>query len=288
MAAKAQPTDWICCTPPNWSRTAELSPPKRVSPQVTTDPSARSCTPPSWSWSAALSPPWSPQPQVTTDPSARMAAKACSVAWICCTPWAAPDLELPNCLRGLMRSVLRNYRQNLALPVAFQHRARHQPTKELSARMAAKAQPADWICCTPLSWPRTAELSPPSSASPQVKMALSPWHHSAKALFVAANCGWSTRAARHSPSSISASSKACSNSTRTRFLAVISLRCFFLKARWAFVLTSWTMEEGRSAKSSACPFGKATFIRSIELRRPQNLNDSSNDQQCIPYLSHII
>ena len=36
----------------------------------------------------------------------------------------------------------------------------------------------------------------------------------------------------------SASSKVCSKSTSTRFLAVISLRHFFPKARWAFVLPS--------------------------------------------------
>ena len=39
-----------------------------------------------------------------------------------------------------------------------------------------------------------------------------------------------------------------------------SLRHFFPNARWAFVLTSWTVEEGRSVRSSECPFSKATFI----------------------------
>ena len=102
-------------------------------------------------------------------------------------------------------------------------------------------------------------------------IALSPWHHKAKANCVAASSGWSTRAVRHSPSSISASSKVCSKSTRARFLAVISLRCFCPKACWALVLRSCTVEEGRSVKSSACPFGKATFILSIELRRPSIL-----------------
>ena len=89
---------------------------------------------------------------------------------------------------------------------------------------------------------------------------LSPWHHKAKALCVAASCGWSTRAVRHSPSFISALSKVCSKSTRTRFLAVISLRCFLPKARWAAVLTSWTVEEGRSVRISVCPLGKVTFM----------------------------
>ena len=40
---------------------------------------------------------------------------------------------------------------------------------------------------------------------------------------VAAGCGWNIRAAGHSPSSISASSKVCSQSTRTRFLSLTSL-----------------------------------------------------------------
>ena len=153
------------------------------------------------------------------------------------------DVELANC-----------HRPSLHNP---------QATTDPSARMAENAFCAAWICCTPLSWSRTAELSPPRRDSPQVTTALSPWHHNAKALFVAASCGWSTRAVRHSPSSISASSKVCSKSNRTRFLAVISLRYFLPKARWAAVLTSWTVEEGRSVRSSACPFGKATFTWSI-------------------------
>ena len=131
------------------------------------------------------------------------------------------------------------------------------------------------ICCTPLSWSRTAELSPPERAEPQVTTALSPWHHNAKAVFVAASCGWSSRAVRHSPSSISAASNVLLGSTRTRLLAVISLRHFRPKARWAAVLKSWTVEEGRSDRSSASPFGKATFTWSIELRRPRNIDDSS-------------
>ena len=129
-----------------------------------------------------------------------------------------------------------------------------------------------------LSWSRTAELSPPKSASPQVTIALSPWHHKAKALPVAASCGWSTRAVSHSPSSISASSKVCSKSTRTRFLAVISLRHFFPKACLAFVLTSWTVEEGGSVRSSACPFGKATLYLN-HFRRPPNLHGYSKHQR---------
>ena len=138
-----------------------------------------------------------------------------------------------------------------------------QVTTDPSARIAAKARTVAWICCTPLSWSRTAELSPPESAPPQETIALPPWHHKAKALIVAASCGWSTRAVRHSPSSISASSKVLLRSTRTRFLPVISLRYFFPKARWAIALKSWTVEEGSSLKSSACPFGKATFIWGI-------------------------
>ena len=40
-----------------------------------------------WSWTAELSPPQRLSPQVTTDPSSRIAAKApLRLAWICCTP----------------------------------------------------------------------------------------------------------------------------------------------------------------------------------------------------------
>ena len=101
-------------------------------------------------------------------------------------------------------------------------------TTEPSARIAAKALFVAWICCTPLSWSWSAELLTPYFAPPQVKIALSPGHHKAKANFVAATCGWSTKAVRHSPSSISASSNVFSGSARTRFLAVTSLR-FFIK-----------------------------------------------------------
>ena len=137
-----------------------------------------------------------------------------------------------------------------------------------------------WICRTPLSWSWTAEVSPPNSAWPQVTIALSPWQYKAKAHCVAATCGWSARAVRHSPSSISASSKVLSGSTSTRFLAVKSLRHFFPKACWAFVFRSCTVEEGRSVRSSACPFGKATFIRIISdvlkiLTTLQNISNES-------------
>ena len=112
------------------------------------------------------------------------------------------------------------------------------------------APPVAWICCTSLSWSWTAELSPPKSAPPQVTIALSPWHHKAKALLVAASCGWSTRTVRHSPSLICASSNVCSKLTKTRFSPVISLRCFCPKARWAPILKTWTEEDGKSDRSS--------------------------------------
>ena len=92
-------------------------------------------------------------------------------------------------------------------------------------------------------------------------------HHKAKALTVAACCGWSTSAVRHSPSSISSSFKVCSKLTKTRFLAAISplekstlLRCFFPKVCWAAVLNSWSVDEGRNVRSSACPFGKTACM----------------------------
>ena len=194
------------------------------------------CTLLSWSWTAELSPPKSASPQLTTDPSSRIAAKAFRVAWICSTPFSwsrTAELSPPEC----------------GYP---------QVTTDPSSRIAANAPIVAWMCCTPLSWSRTADMWPPKAGSPQVTIALSPWHHKAKAPRVAASCGWSTRAVRHSPSSTSAS-KVLSGSTRTRFLAVISLSSFFPKARLAFICTSWTVEEGRSVRSSACPFGKATF-----------------------------
>ena len=53
------------------------------------------------------------------------------------------------------------------------------------------------------------------------------------------------------------------------------------RACWASVLRSGTVAEGKSVRSSACPFGKATFILSIELRHPQNLDDYSKHQPWI-------
>ena len=252
IAANANFVAWICSTPLSWSRTAELSPPSTASPQVTTDPSARIAananfvawicsTPLSWSRTSALSPPPSALPQVTTDSSARIAANAESVAWICCTT--------------------QSWSRTAELSPPFS--ASPQVMTDPSARMAANACTVAWVCCTPFSWSWTEELSPPRSAWPQVTIVLSPWHHKAKALFVAASCGWSTRAVRHSPSSIWASSKVLSGSTRTRFFAVISLRNFCPKARWVTCFKSWTVEEGKSDRNSACPLGKDTFTWSI-------------------------
>ena len=69
------------------------------------------------------------------------------VAWIC-----LHTLELiPNC-----RTVTA---ESLASP---------QVMTDPSSRIAAKAPGVAWICCTPLSWSRTAELSPPRSSLPQV------------------------------------------------------------------------------------------------------------------------
>ena len=291
IAAKAAPAAWICCTPLSWSRTFELSPPQRELPQVTTDLSARiaakavsaawtSCTPLSWSRTVELSPPEYALPQVTTDLSARIAAKAAFVAWISCTPlsWSRtvelspPEDGLPQVTTDLSARIAAkaafvawisctslswSRTVELSPPLA----ASPQATTDPSARIAAKAAFVAWICCTSLSWSRTVELSPPQCGLPQVTATLSPWrHHKANAVFVAASCGWSTRAVRHSPSFISASSKVWPGSTRILFLAVISLRCFCPRARWAAVLTSWTVEQGRSDRGSACPFGKATFI----------------------------
>ena len=290
MAAKAELVAWICCTPLSWSWTAELSPPLFASPQVTTDPSSRIAakapyeawirsTPLSWSRTSELSPPESASPQVTTDPSARIAAKAPRVAWICCTPlsWsrtaelspperASPQVTTHPSSRiaakapGVAWICCTPWSLSRTAELSPPERASPQVTTDPSSRIAAKAPGVAWICCAPRSWSRTAELLPPYSARPQVTIALCPWHHKTKALCVAASCGWSTRAVRHSPSSISASSKVVSGSTKTRFLAVTSLRYLFPKARSAFVLTSWTVDEDRSVRSSACPFGKATFI----------------------------
>ena len=121
-------------------------------------------------------------------------------------------------------------------------------TTEPSARIAAKALFAAWICCTPLSWSWSAELLTPYFAPPQVKIALSPGHHKAKANFVAATCGWSTKTVRHSPSSISASSNVFSGSARTRFLAVTSLRFFRLVGPLSLILEQWKKAEVTKAQ----------------------------------------
>ena len=193
-------------------------------------------------------------------------------------PFVRPSLRsslrsfVPSFVRPFVRSFVCSSGLNLQytplsswadpeLPNCHRHRILHRRSRRIHLP-ESQQRPFRWIeSASPLSWSWTAELSPPLYSSPEVTTALSPWHHKAKASRVAASCGWSARAVRHSPSSISASSKVCSKSTRTRFSAVISLRCFFPKARWAFVLTSWTVEEGGSgSRSSACPFGKATFI----------------------------
>ena len=123
-------------------------------------------------------------------------------------------------------------------------------TTEPSAKIAANALAVAGICCTPLSWSWTAELSLPNYAPPQVTIVLSPWHHKAKAILVAASCGWSTRTVRHCPSFLCDSSKVCSKLTKTRFSPVIILRCFCPKARWAAILRSRTEEDGKSDRSS--------------------------------------
>ena len=105
-----------------------------------------------------------------------------------------------------------------------------QVATEPPAKTAANALSVAWICCTPLSWSWTAELSLPNYAPPQVIIVLSPWHHKAKAVLVAASCGWSTRTVRHCPSFLCDSSKVCSKLTKTRFSPVIILRCFCPKA----------------------------------------------------------
>ena len=135
---------------------------------------------------------------------------------------------------------------DLELPKCHRQSSEPQERTDVSARIAAKAILVAWICTTPGNdcavtgtIAATAEagnflpclLSLPASAV--AAMVPCPWHHKAKALSVDASCGRSTRAVRNSPSSISASSKVLSGSTRTRFLAVISLRYLFPKARSA-------------------------------------------------------
>ena len=115
-----------------------------------------------------------------------------------------------------------------------------------------------WICCTPLSSSRTSELSPQVTVvqySPdttrqmQIYCCCRLWlkYQSSKALSVLYAL---------------TSSKVLSRQTTvgSRFLAVTSLRYFCPKACWAFVLKSWTVEEVRSVRSSACPFSKARLI----------------------------
>ena len=264
---------------------SELSPPEAARPQLTTDPSSRIaakaafvawifCTPFSWSGTAELSPPKHGFPQVTLDPSSKIAAKAESVAWIRCTSFSWSRIA--------QRSPATS--------------GEPQVTTDPSSRIAAKTPPAAWICwncrtVTAIGWfppshdtgqyTKTecerfwciAELSPPKSASPQVKIAPSPWHHEAKALSVAASCVWSTRAVRHSPSSISASSKACSKSTRTRFLAVISQ--IFTKG--SLGLCPYVLNRGRRQKwqKFSMPM-RQSYIYLNHFRRPPNMTTLQN------------
>ena len=90
MAAKADLVLAIAVTPSN---SCTQLPPRRASPQVTTDPSPRMAakaqsvawmclTSRSRCWTARLSP---SRPQVTTNPSPKMAAQELELVWICCT-----------------------------------------------------------------------------------------------------------------------------------------------------------------------------------------------------------
>ena len=177
-----------------WLMTAE--------PQVTTDPSSRIAAKAADLRLESAAHPWadlelpnchrqrsSASPQVMMDPSSRIAAKAPYLRLESAAhPWA--DLELPNCHRHsvhsprsrrihLPESQQRPQTQwlesavhpwaDLALPNCHrQSSAEPQVTTDPSSRIAAKALFPAWICCTPLSWSCTAELSPPQSASPHV------------------------------------------------------------------------------------------------------------------------
>ena len=184
-------------------------------------------TPLKWSQTAELSPPRSASPQVTTDSPARMAAKAIQLPesqqrrrqWLesAAHPWA--DLEPPNCHRhGLhhpkwRRIHLLEWQQNskicaarpwadLELPNCHSHGLHHpkwRPIHLLEWQQNSK------ICgLNPAARP-WADIELPNchshnySARPQVTIALSPWPHKAEARPVAASSGSSTRACPSKP-----------------------------------------------------------------------------------------
>ena len=106
---------------------------------------------------------------------------------------------------------------------------------------------------------------------------LSPRHHKAKAPSVAASCGWSTRAVRHSPSSISASSKVCSKSTRTPILGNYKSEVLFPKD--LFGLCPYILNSGwrRKCEKFRIPIQQSYF----DLQHPgrsQNIDHSKNQQ----------
>ena len=65
-------------------------------------------------------------------------------------------------------------------------------------------------------------------------------------------------------------------------------RCVFSKDRWAFVLTLWTVEEGRSVRSSRLPSSNIYFKYRAETS--SDLDEFSKHQQWIStsHLSHIL
>ena len=142
-------------------------------------------------------------------------------------------------------------------------------TTDPSARIAAKARPVPWTCCTFLSWSCTAELSPPPSALPQVTILLPPKHHDAKApldsiFFVAATFPLIATAVRQYFSSSRASKSDWAGSNKMRPSAVTSLSNPCWNLFWAKIVKSPTLEDRGSEMISLQPLAKTTAAWNIE------------------------
>ena len=198
IAAKAPVVEWSCLTFFRWSWTSRLSPPESGSPQATAfpEPSMAAnavsvdlicCTSLSWCWTRLLSPPdvWSPQ--VTTVPSAQMAEKAWRVAWISLTlwsrPWTAllspPHMGSPWIAFGdLVAKKRRKKKQDMPQFWWINHQLNKSKSPHVttvpSLKIAAKAPSVDCTCWTFWRRSRTALLSPPHFALPQVTTLPSP------------------------------------------------------------------------------------------------------------------
>jgi len=120
-----------------------------------------------------------------------------------------------------------------------------------SAKTAAKARLVPQICWTFLSWSLTSKLSPPCFGWPQVTTLSAPMHHTANAIWVAANFGCCAAAAMLSP---------CRNPESWRESGATSLRKPCPKDFSAAVFKSRMVPNCKTDIDSHRPLGKETDI----------------------------